>query len=65
MSAPPADIIAPSDMSVNIGAELSIINVFDPFNELEEPGEGSSKIPALPRISTILPPLKVNELSEE
>ena len=64
MSAPPADIIAPSDIAVNIGAELSIINVFDPFNELEEPGVGSSKIPALPRISTILPPLKVNELSE-
>ena len=63
MSVPPEDIIAPSDTAVNIGAELSIINVFDPFNELEEPGIGSSRTPALPRTSTILPPLKVNELS--
>ena len=55
--------MAPSATAENIGAELSIINVLDPFNELEDPGGGSSRIPALPRISTIFPSLKVNALS--
>ncbi len=55
--------MAPSATAENIGAELSIINVLDPFNELEDPGVGSSRIHTLPSTSTIFPSLKVNALS--
>ena len=51
------------EIAENIGAELSIINVLDSFNELAEPGRGRDRILALPRISTIFPSLKDNALS--